>query len=74
MPSIQLEVSEDIKRQFEDNPEYYGQLINNLLREAIFQKQTPRSEWVKTLTRLQTPVTHWDELEAQIIKGALGIR
>ncbi|MCB0420254.1 MAG: hypothetical protein KDD61_04620 [Bdellovibrionales bacterium] len=72
MAKIEIEVSEEIYSLFQQEPEYYQNLLREQLTKACRQRHRNPTDWVKTLTRLKTPVCNWTDLEQQILRGALG--
>jgi hypothetical protein len=69
MATLEIEVEEGELRVFENNRESISKAIRAVLREYTVED---RVEQVKILTRLRTPVVNWNDLEAQILLGALG--
>jgi hypothetical protein len=75
MPTITIEVSDEIAAEYEKNPDLYQAAMKKFLINEI-QSHTPdgKRELVKIITRLKAPVTNWKDLEREILHGAIGKR
>jgi hypothetical protein len=72
MAQIILEISDEDHELYKNDETYFQNLLRQTFHEAAEGIKTGQSVWVKAMTRLQTPVVNWDDLEKQILKGSVG--
>ncbi len=68
-----------VYRQLERVAKKEGTSVAHLVRQAAIQRYlladpTARLEALKALTSMQLPVADWEQMEREIVEGALGHR
>ncbi len=72
MKKISLTLPSDLAEFFEENKEHLSVEVERLLRkELAIDAAGGAQEMVRVITRSKARVLNWDDLEREILKGAI---